>query len=101
MQVNPYDVVDPDELTKLRRGAQKSELRFLAMGAHATVRTISVRGPVEEVVALHERAKQLGLQFIGSRRDVEDEDGKEMVYGVAWYELDHRSGSLPNQLGLQ
>jgi hypothetical protein len=103
--MNPYDVVEPDELRKLRRHLDawqtKGAMRTIDIRTHDSMRAISVRGHLDEVLSLHEgAAKHMGLRTMGSRREVEVEGDLELIYGTVWYELEQRSLSLPDDFNL-
>lgn len=102
--MNPYDVIESDELLKLRRHLDawqaKGAMRTLNIRAHDSMRAISVRGYLSEVLSLHDAAGHMGLRLIGSRRETRIEDGRELIYGTVWYELVQRPLSLPDDLNL-
>lgn len=102
--MNPYDVIDPDELVKFRRHLVarkiKGELTTLDIRVHDSMRAISVRGYLSQVLSLHDVAQQMGLGTMGSRRELEYVGTRELVYGVVWYTLPQRPLSLPDDLNL-
>lgn len=101
---NPFDIVEHDELIKLRNKFEKlivqrrregePELGPINMGTHVVVQFISVRGPIDSVLALHELRGP--LRAIGSCKEIEGEKD----YATIWYELDDRPESIPDDLGL-
>ncbi len=105
--MNPYDVVEPDELVKLRKSIEKlvlqrrtkgaPEFGTLSLGQHTMVQNIAIRGPLSDVLEVHDLTRRMGLTIVGSRS--EDEEGE--AYATLWYELDHRPENRPDDLGLR
>lgn len=105
---NPYDVVEPDELVKLRRSIEKlvlqrrkddrPEFAPLHVALHTKVQNIAIRGRLSDVLEIHELAQRKGLRLVGSRSEDENEDGE--TYATVWYELDKRPETRPDDLGL-
>lgn len=102
--MNPYDVVESKELIQLRRHLAarkiKGDLTTVHIRAHDSMRAISGRGLLSEVLSLHFVAQQMGLRLMGTRREVEQEGDRELIYGTVWYEMVQRPLSLPDDLNL-
>lgn len=103
---NPYDVVEPDELVKLRQSIDKlvlqrrkddcPEFAPMHLGVHTMVQNIAVRGRLSDLLEIHELAKRKGLRLVGSRSEEENDE----AYATVWYELDKRPETRPDDLDL-